>query len=268
MNYLKRFESWSAEQWRDFGLEFLEQAGWDRDWKTDLDVFSIDGKRFVASFRHNINLGPIGTDIEKDLIPRLKRAGADGFIGFYSGDYTTSLCDRLSRLKVQVVLVSGVQISVLLPYSRSSFIDRYFGGNTAGLSWTWNYYLNKVDPDDYKPLHCMCGCGRDILDNGLAIGHSAAFIHRADDKLYFIYGLKNCIFAACDENTPCGWVEINQILHPDQFNIWNGMLNSYLSDNIDLDLTEYHGPKRIFTSRILQRMRSVNAGFFLSGEEF
>lgn len=267
MNYLKRIEIWSDKQWRDFGLEFLEQAGWERDWTSDLDVFRINGERFVVSFRHNIRQGAIGTDIESDLVSLLKCANADGFIGFYSGDYTTSLCDRLSRLKAQSMLISGVQISVLLPYFSSSFIDRYFSGREPKESWGWSHYLNK-STHKYKPLYCMCGCQRDILADGRHIGHSAAYLHRDEDKLYFVYGLKGCVFKICDDNTICGWVEINQILHPDQFNIWNGVLLSYLADNPELDLEEYHAPKRLFTSRILQRMRSVNAGFFLDVEEF
>jgi len=267
MNYLKRVENWSGKQWRDFGLEFLEQAGWERDWISDLDVFRINGQRFVVSFRHNIRQGAIGTDIETDLTSLLRRADAQGFIGFYSGDYTTSLCDRLSRLTAQSMLISGVQISVLLPYFCSSFIDQHFSREEPKASREWNHYLNK-SPTKYKPLYCMCGCQRDILSDSLRIAHSAAYLHRDEDKLYFVYGLKSCVFKICDDNTACGWIEINQVLHPDQFNIWNGVLLGYLADNPELDLEEYHGPKRLFTSRILQRMRSVNAGFFLGVEEF
>lgn len=268
INYLRSIAEWSQDQWHSFGFEFLQQAGWEPDWKSNMDVFSIDGKRFLVSFINNLGAGPIGISIERDIVSRLKRAGAEGFVGFYSGDYSTSLCDRLKKLNVQVVLISGVQVSVLLPYFSSFFIDRYFGNKPLGSSWSWSCYLSKFNSGDYKPLFCMCGCGQDILISSLAIGSSAAFIHRSCDDLYLYYGLKSCIFKICDDNTSCGWVEINQLLHPDQFNIWNRMLLDFLNDNSCLDLTAYHGPKRLLTSRLLQRMRSVNAGFFLGGQEF
>lgn len=268
MNYLKSIENWSDEKWRGFGLEFLQHTGWDRDWSSDFDVLSVDGKRFLASFRNNMKQGAVGISIEKDVLSRLKRASAEGFIGFYSGDYATSLDTRLRSLNIPVFLVSGVQISVLLPYFDSSFIDSHFGRKEKNSLSIWSHYVNKIDPIKYRPLYCMCGCGADILRNASSIAFSAAFIHRAEDKLYFIYGLKNCIFSACDDNTSCGWIEINQILHPDQFNIWNGMLNDYVAVNTGLDLEEYYGPKRIFLARILQRIRPVNAGFFMGAEEF
>lgn len=267
MNYLESIKNWSDKQWRDFGLEFLEQTGWERDHTSDLDVFRINAKRFVVSFRHNIGQGAIGTDIESELTTLMKHASADGFVGFYSGDYTTSLCDRLSRYKEQSMVISGVQISVLLPYFSSSFIDRYFSGEEHKGAWQCSHYMNK-SLRDYKPLYCMCGCQRDILADSLNIAHSAAYLYRDENDLYFIYGIKSCVFKHCDENTECGWIEINQILHPDQFNIWNGTLLDYLADNPELNLDGYYGPKRLFTSRILQRMRSVNAGFFLGVKEF
>ncbi len=268
MNYLKSMACWSDDKWREFGLGFLEQAGWDRDWVSDFDVFSVKGKRFVVSFRHNINDGAVGVGVEKDLVSRMRRADAEGFIGFYSGEFTTSLQARVKALSDYAELVSGVQVSVLLPYFSSYFIDRFFGDREPGWKWINNYYLNKADRSAYKPLHCMCGCGRDILEGPLAIGSSAVFVHLSEEKLYFIYGLKNCIFKVCEENTSCGWVEINQILHPDQFNIWNGKLQDFLGANPCLDLREYHNHKRLFISRILQRMRSVNSGFFLGAGEF
>ena len=268
MNYLQSIAYWSDDKWREFGLEFLQQAGWDRDWVSDFDVFSIEGKRFLVSFRHNIKSGPIGTGIEKDLVSRMRRADAEGFIGFYSGDFTTSLQERIKVLSSHAVLVSGVQISVLLPYSSSCFIDRFFGDRDPDWKWSWNYYFNKSTKADYKPLHCMCGCKKDTLEGPHTIGRSAAFVHLAQGKLYFIYGFKDCIFKICEDNTSCGWLEINQILHPDQFNSWNAQLQNYLVENPSLDLSEYHNHKRLFTSRILQRMRSVNAGFFLEAEEF
>lgn len=268
MNYLQEIKHWSDEKWRDFGLEFLQQAGWDRDWISDFDVFSVEGKRFLVSLRHNINGGAVGTSIEKDITSRMRRANAEGFIGFYSGEFTTSLQVRLKTLNCHVELIGGVQVSVLLPYSSSSFIDKFFGGREDGWNWTWNYYLNKESEVEYKPLFCMCGCGKDILEGPRSIGWSAAFVHLSKDKLYFIYGVKDHIFKVCEDNTPCGWMEVNQILHPDQFNIWSGHLKDYLRENPNFDLSEYHGHKRIFVSRILQRMRSVNAGFFFSVEEF
>ncbi|MEN1910928.1 hypothetical protein P5Z57_28075 [Pseudomonas sp. CD3(2023)] len=268
MNYLQDIKCWADENWREFGLEFLQQAGWDRDWISDFDVFSVKGKRFLVSLRHNINEGPVGTEIEKNIISRMRRANADGFIGFYSGEFTTSLQARLKTLSSHVDLIGGVQVSVLLPYFSSNFIDKFFGAREDGWRWGWNCYLNKENKAEYKPLFCMCGCGKDILEGPLAIGLSAAFVHLSKDRLYFIYGLKGCIFKVCEDNTSCGWVEVNQILHPDQFNIWNGQLKDYLSENPHIDLSEYHSHKRLFVSRILQRMRSINAGFFLAAEEF
>lgn len=268
MNYLKIIESWSDEKWHKFGVSFLQQVGWEYDWNPEYDIFSHKNRRFVASFRHNIQQGSIGTNIEKDLLSRLKHANAEGFIGFYSGDYTTSLDLRLRSLNIPAELVSGTQISVLLPYFTSFFIDQNFGNRDESSQWAWNYYLN-TSSAKYKPLYCMCGCKTDILENVRYIGSSAAFIHRKKDKLFFIYGLKECIFNKCEDNTSCGWVEINQILHPDQFNIWNGMLNEYVRDNPKIDLSNYYKEKRAFTTRIMQRMRSVNAGFFMfSNEDF
>ncbi len=266
MNYLKRIREWSDEQWYHFGLSFLEQAGWERDWKSDFDVFSMNGKRFLVKFRHNIKKGPIGTQIESDLVSSLKNANACGFIGFYSGEYTTSLAERINKLNFTSILVSGIQISVLLPYCRSSFIDEHFVIEKPK-RLLWHHYLNK-EKSEYKPLYCICGCGSDILANSSSISCAAASVYRESNNLFFIYGLKDCIFKFHEDNTECGWVEINQILHPDQFNIWNSMLHEYLMKNPELNLDNYLTQKRSFNTRILQRMRSVNAGFFLMTEEF
>lgn len=268
MNYLKIIESWSEGQWHNFGLAFLQQAGWEHDLTSKDDVFCIDNKRFLVSFRHNIKRGAVGIEIEKELISRLKNANAEGFIGFYSGDYSTSLDVRLRSLKIQFALVSGTQISVLLPYFLSLFIDKYFGNRNENYRWAWNYFLNTSNQNTYKPLYCICGCQKDILENPLSISSSAAFIRREKDKLFFIYGLKNCIFRGRDANTSCGWIELNQVLHPDQFSIWNSRLNEYVTTEVGMDLKSYYTPKRLFTTRIMQRMRSVNAGFFLNSEEF
>ncbi|HBN9513375.1 hypothetical protein [Pseudomonas aeruginosa] len=266
MDFLKQFESWPEEVWRSFGLDFLENNGWYRDYRSPYDVVIHNGTRYLVSFNHNIARGPVGTTIESDLIRRLRQAEANGFIGFYSGNYSTGLIERLESLNIKLKVLSGVHISVLLPFSTSSFIDKHFLGGERDTLRRANYFLNKPSPLTYKPLYCICGCGVDILKDPFSIGSSAAFIRLEGGRLYFLYGLKDCIFSLCHENTSCGWVELNQMLHPDQFNIWNGTINAYLSNNNYLDLKNFWKPRKLFTMRLLQRIRPINSGFFMDGE--
>jgi hypothetical protein len=38
MNYLQDIKRWADEKWSEFGLEFLQQAGRDRDWISNFDA--------------------------------------------------------------------------------------------------------------------------------------------------------------------------------------------------------------------------------------
>ena len=267
MNYLKIIENWNDEKWKNFGKEFLQNLGWEYDFNSDFDVFAIKNQRFLASFQNNLNQGAIGIEKEINILSRINIAKADGFIGFFSGNYTTSLDERLKKLNIPYLLTNGIDISVLLPFFDSIFIDKFFSDRQEKSILLYHYHLNK-NQNAYSPLYCSCGCQNDILKDALSISTSAAYLYRKGNRIEFIYGFKNCIFKTKDNNTSCGWTEINQILHPDQFRIWNEMLRNYIKDNPEVDLSDYHRPKRLFLTKILQRIRPINSGFFLEAMDF
>lgn len=266
MNYKKKIKEWNYDiTWTKFSVEFLNDMGWQTyEISEDTGICDYKGIRYLVSFRHNINKGAIGTNLERNITDRIKEHNATGFIGFYSGNYTTPLLERLTSMQVDFKLFNGSRITTFIPFTHSTIIDTYFGSGIKGRRFIpINYYLNLNDESLYKPLECMCGCGADILDP-LNISSSMILIHKHNDNdnVYFLYGLKACI-KNVDDNTECGWFEVNQILHPDQFIEWNQCIRDYIEKNKNLNTVEFYKYKRIFTMRIMQRMRSVNAGLFL-----
>ncbi|CAI8748522.1 DUF4338 domain-containing protein [Pseudomonas sp. IT-P253] len=268
MNYLKEFSSWIDERhWIEFSAEFFNEMGWNCiESENSSYVVEADGKRYFLSARHNAGNGAIGTEKELDILDRIDTCNADGFIGFYSGNYSTGLYVRLKSLGVPFVLFNGARIAIYMAYARSFFVDKYFGNGERAGRIIWRYYNNKDTDKPLKPLLCVCGCGKDILEVK-NISYSLVLLEQYENQLYFLYGLKSCL-AQFDGNTYCGWVEINQILHPDQFASWNRLVSNYISDNPSLDLSNFHPARREFMCRLMQRMRPVNAGFFMEAMSF
>lgn len=264
MNYKQKIREWTDEEtWKKFSVDFLNDMGWQTyEISENLGICDYKGTRYLVSFRHNINEGAIGTSLEKNIIDRIKRYNAEGFIGFYSGNYTTSLLERLTSMQVNFKLFNGSRITTFIPFTHSTIIDKHFGSGIKGHHYLpANYYINLNNESLYKPLKCICGCDADILEP-FNIASSMVLIHRHRNDIYFLYGLKHCI-NKIDDNTECGWLEISQILHTDQFIEWNQNIREYLEKNSGLNTTEFYKHKRIFTMRIMQRIRSVNAGLFL-----
>ncbi|MFW7564465.1 hypothetical protein ACOIGD_18070 [Klebsiella pneumoniae] len=264
MNYKQKIKEWSCEKnWINFSIDFLNDMGW-QTYKIsgNIGICEYNCIKYLVSFRHNINKGPVGTNLEKNIIDRIKKHNAEGFIGFYSGNYTTSLLERLTSMQVNFKLFNGSRITTFIPFTHSTIIDTYFGSGIKGLHFIpAHYYLNLNDESSYKKLECMCGCGEDILDP-FNITSSMVLIHRDKNKIYLFYGLKSCI-GNIDDNTECGWLEISQILHPDQFIEWNQSVRNYIEKNRILNTVDFYKYKRLFIMRIMQRMRSVNSGLFL-----
>jgi hypothetical protein len=264
MNYSQKIKEWDDDKtWREFSVDFLNDMGWQTyEISDNIGICDYKGVRYLVSFRHNINKGAVGTNLEKNITDRIKEYNAEGFIGFYSGNYTTSLLDRLTSMQVDFKLFNGSRITTFIPFTHSTIIDTYFGSGIKGHHFIpANYYLNIIDESLYKPLECMCGCGKDILDP-LNIAYSMVLIHMHNNNIYLVYGIKSCI-NHIDDNTECGWLEISQILHPDQFIEWNQCVRWFLQKNNNLGVIDFYKCKRIFTMRIMQRMRSINAGLFL-----
>ncbi|MDE1497048.1 hypothetical protein KKJ25_19470 [Xenorhabdus bovienii] len=263
MNYKQKIKEWDDEKtWREFSVDFLNDMGWQTyEISGNIVICNYKGIRYLVSFRHNINKGAIGTYLEKNITDRIKEHNAEGFIGFYSENYTTSLLWRLTLMQVHFKLFNGSRITTFIPFTHSTIIDTYFGSGVKGHRFIpANYYLNLNDESFYKPLECLCGCGEDILDP-LNITYSMVLIHREKNNIYLFYGIKSCINKIHD-NTECGWLEISQILHPDQFIEWNQCVRNYIEKNRNLNTVDFYKLKRLFTMRIMQRMRSVNAGLF------
>ncbi|HHQ6568904.1 TPA: hypothetical protein ACSTJX_003794 [Serratia fonticola] len=264
MNYKQKIKEWDNEKtWRDFSIDFLNDMGWQTyEVSENIGICDYKGIKYLVSFRHNINEGAIGTNLEKNIADRIKEYNAEGFIGFYSGNYTTSLLQRLASMQVHFKLFNGSRITTFIPFTHSTIIDTYFGSGVKGHHpIPANYYLNLNNESSYKPLECMCGCSADILEPR-NIPYSMVLIHKNGNDVYLFYGLKPCI-SKIDDNTECGWLEINQILHPDQFIEWSQCVRNYLKINSNLGTVDFYKSKRLFTMRIMQRIRSVNAGLFL-----
>lgn len=264
MNYKQEIKKWNNEEiWRKFSVDFLNDMGWETyEISDNMGICDYRGIKYLVSFKHNINKGAIGTGLEKNIADRIREHNVEGFIGFYSGNYTTSLLDRLRAMQINFKLFNGSRITTFIPFSHSNIIDTYFGSGIKGLSFiSANYYLNLNDESLYKPLECMCGCGEDIL-KPINIAYSMVLLHKNKNSIYLIYGLKSCI-NKYDDNTECGWLEIGQILHPDQFIEWNQSIRCYLEKSKNLETECFYKCKRLFTMRIMQRIRSVNAGLFL-----
>lgn len=266
MNYKQKIKEWDDEKiWMRFSVDFLNDMGWETyEISENIGICNYKGIKYLVSFRNNINKGAIGTNVEKNITERIKKHNAEGFIGFYSGNYTTSLFERLTSMQVNFKLFNGSRITTFIPFAHSTIIDNYFGNGVKGHHLIpGNFYLNLSNESLYKPLECVCGCGADILEPS-NIRDSMALIHKNGDYIYFFYGLKDCI-NQIDDNTECTWIEISQILHPDQFIGWSQIVRNYIQKNAKCNTIGFYEYKRLFTMRIMQRMRSVNAGLFLRG---
>ncbi|RLM04080.1 hypothetical protein [Gibbsiella quercinecans] len=265
MKHKDRFKLLDEVGWHEFAVEYLCEMGYvtyATDEKHAITVFN--NKRYLVSIKHNINTGSVGVGDEIDVLLRMKEYNVDGFIGFYSGYYSTSLLNRLNSIVDELILFNCDKISTLLVFAHSQFIDKYLPSEKS-ISVPhniWRYYQN-VSNENYEPLLCMCGCGVDILEPR-NIGWAMATIYRKNRKVYFIYGLKDCFFPKGNvDNTECGWLELNQALHTDQINDWNSMIDEYLESLEGFNLTDYYYHKYNFMSKIVQRLRPVNSGIFL-----
>lgn len=267
MNFKNHFKTMDAKKWKAFALDFLVDTGFHEyiatlEAKEDQDVFLLEkhGIVFYVSTRNNATEGKsVGTEIEKNILERMKSNNATGFIGFYSGNFSTSLLERLNKLAKNSTanftfkLFNGHAISLIMPLIHSHVYNDHFNNG--------NPYSLNIPAQHYEELECCCGqCGIDILHDDLIVW-SMAQLTIIENEIYFIFGHK--LHLTNFPETRCGWLEISQCLHLEQILMWNAQIDRFISDS-GLPLSEkfYHERNR-FNTAITQKLRSSNAGMFL-----
>lgn len=254
--YNSFFQNMDPNEWELFAEDFFIFLGFDiiespsigPDGGKDL-IVEINNERYVVSCKHFIQSDKaVGVNDEVNILERIIQHKANGFIGFYSTQVSTSLLTRFNELgtnsNYRFKYFDKSSISNVIPDMNFHILQKY--GMCNGL----NYVLN-VDPSDYKPLKCV-NCKKDIL-NPLNINTSIVAIYEYKGELTYLYGCKSCL-----PRQELVYAEISQVLFHEQLIGWNNIVNDFISDyKVSNDFYKY---KDRFSERILQRMYPQNLG--------
>lgn len=217
-------------------LEVEECPGRGPDWGGDLvvvekrtGVLAAGHHKWLVSCKHFAHSGKAVYDKDEVNIPgRVRRFGADGFIGFYSTLPSSTLARTLDSLKAEIKV---------LVYD-SALIERTLTNNT-GLNEVFRSYLpvsfkrwecEQKAPyeiaDSYSPLRCNV-CGKDLLtDHGGIVG----FVEeRTDEGVIRIVNIYWACYGKCDRilevraekrGLITGWDDISDLAIPLVFMKW------------------------------------------------
>jgi len=255
--YESFFQGISPGNWEFFTEDFLISIGFQIIWRPSVGaddgvdlITEKSGDRYIVSCKHNIHSGKsVGTSVEQSILDRMAQHNANGFIGFYSTEITTSLSRRLRELEKQgykIIIYDKSIISNYLPRISSHILQKY--GLPIGIKFVLN-----VPEKEYTPLPCL-SCGIDILDERMIYRSMALIWLNNDNILEYSYGCKSCFGNIIDR----GWIEVSESLHQGRLNSWikyvNWVLAEFpLSPNFYKHRSEYEGG-------IQQRMYPSNWG--------
>ncbi|HCG5509822.1 TPA: restriction endonuclease [Vibrio parahaemolyticus] len=254
------YRNMNDEQWEFFAIDFLASLGF-----TIIDppsrgpdggkdgLVEANNQRFIVSCKHFINSGSaVGVSDEQSIVDRMVHHKARGFIGFYSTVISSSLATRLNSFKesgYQYMVFDQYKIGQILPRIPSSVLQKYALPNGVK-------FVNNVPLDQYIPLNCL-GCGKDILTDGMINWSMAMILLNNSNQLEFMYGCKKCM----SNYNNLGWVEVSQVLHQEELNSWNSMIEELVSKHPVS--SGFYRHKSNFDSRLLQRMYPSNWGRWL-----
>lgn len=181
-----------GESWELFARDFLKELGYtievppDRGADGGRDIIvteNLSGHlgtysfRWIVSCKHFAVSGKsVNNDEEKNLLERVKKFKAQGFIGFYSTIVSSGLNDTLVRLKESgdisdfAIFDHKMIESKLIKKGSSQILQRYFPES-----------YKKIKPlhlilDNYQPLECGY-CGKDLLAEENLEDTMVGFVH-------------------------------------------------------------------------------------------
>lgn len=202
----------------------------------------LDEKKYIVSCKHYRSDRAISPSIETNIINRIYQHNANGFVGFYSTVITEGLGNMLKGLEN-----AGLEYFIFDIYNIVENINviPWSVLNKYGLAKNIRFPLHV--PNCYQPLCCL-SCGEDILlDEN--IDASLVQICKDDaETLHYVYGCKRCFGNYQD----LYWGELSQVLHHDQFVIWNNIVEDLCSKyNVT---NNFYQNKNLFDTRIQQRL--------------
>jgi hypothetical protein len=177
-----------SDDWEFFARDFLQalgvlhQSGPDRGPDDGRDLLMVETRtgalgakdfRWVVSCKHNAHGGGSVSDRDEiDIVGRVRKFRADGFIGFYSTLPSSTLARTFEahRGEIEVAIFDAARIEHELltrPKLRTIF-KRYFPKSAT----TWEH--DRIAPfplaDVYEPLECE-GCHTDLLTKEGKVGN-------------------------------------------------------------------------------------------------
>ncbi len=187
-----------GERWAQFSRDFLQELGFHIETPTyrfqeSADDFcaveQVPGKFNNYSFRWLVggkNKAATRTAVketdESDILERVRKAKADGFIGVYSTPISPALENELANLKEKGFLkdfwlFDGKSLEVfLLSPGCTKILTRYFP-KAASLQRP----IVKLQ-DDYLPIRCDC-CAKDLLETIYAEDQHGVVVRLARRKM-------------------------------------------------------------------------------------
>ncbi|MCG8333788.1 MAG: restriction endonuclease [Proteobacteria bacterium] len=255
------FKGISPDDWEYFCEDFLASIGFSilkgpaigTDGGKDL-IVEHQEISYIVSCKHYYKSGKnVGISNEKCILDRIIEHDVKGFIGFYSTYVTESLSHRLQRFtekKFPIIIFDKGKISNLIPKLHSSVTQKY-SDTTRG-----NNFVLNTHQSQYQPLECL-ECGKDILSPKRIRNSMAMIVEDRSNEYHFIYGCKNCI----SQLPECGWVEIFQVLHVEEFLGWNNTVTEIIGGG--KVAKNFYEVKNTFDSRIVQRLFPTNMGTWL-----
>lgn len=274
----KVLRNMNSDQWERFSVEVLRQIGFDiitypaygQDGGQDYLV-EKNNKRYLVSCKH-YTTSNIGLKQELNIVDRLVQFKANGFIGFYLSNITTSLQNKLNELDTHICgpfcycIFTQTEIK-RIAQEMDSHILHSFGLQPK-------YYLN-VSKDDYLPLLCPF-CHRDMLAEEnipsslvsfarckdiLAAqpypNSLISFANGKDDSFSYIYGCNYCLNPI---PFPYGYDTLEMLLHIEIQIDWFRLIDSFIREN-NLKLADnFYFIKDHLVQRIAQRLYPQTAG--------
>ena len=237
-----------GERWMLFAKDFMQQLGFhiespphrDPDGKYDfVAVEQVPGKfnllpfRWLVSCQHKASTRTaVKESDEIDILERVLRCRADGFIGFYSTPISASLENRIAELKdkAQIKDYRLFDAKSLESYLTSPafgrVVARYFPG------YVKTYGVLHLVGDEYLPIRCE-HCNKDLLEAVFNSGPQGVVVglrrrKKALDEMEVVADLYAACKGTCDEQLQskyCNgttldaaeWIEIFNLVSPPMF---------------------------------------------------
>ena len=237
-----------GERWLQFARDFMQHLGFHietpsyRDAENVFDFCAVEhvpGKfnllpfRWLVSCRHKASMRTsVKESEEANVLERVLRCRADGFIGFYSSQVSPALEYRLSELKAgaQIRDYRFFDAKVLAGYlSTPEFgriVSRYFPNHAK------THGVLHLVAEEYLPICCE-NCNTDLLQALFAEDRKGVLVSlrrqkKSVDEMEVVADMYTACKGACDEElqskycrgttlNAAGWVDLSDLVKPSFF---------------------------------------------------